>query len=212
MKSKTSQVLYSYWNDVRQGRLAPRRFEIEPSSITPILPDTFILECLDSETFRFRLAGTRICEEFGKEFRGTNFLDGWIAEDRITLHRHLSTMTQQGSVGVVTFDVRDSEGPRHVFECLLLPLIHTRDTIDRFLGALTRLDVHEAVNDERIAPRRLRSSEVIWPDGRPHALLGPAHRQIPFMPHVRNARIVRSARRQFRVYDGGLGKSDPNET
>ena len=31
--------------------------------------------------------------------------------------------------------------------------------------------------------------------------------QSPFQAHIRNARIVRSERRQFRVYDGGLSKN-----
>ncbi len=211
MKSKTSQLLYAYWNEVRSGRLAPRRFEIEPSRITPILPETFILERLDVECFRFRLAGTRICDDFGTEFRGTNFLDGWNTDDRITLQRHLEVMTQQGGVGLIIFDVRTPAGGVQTFECVLLPLIHTRDTIDRFLGAMTRLEEHAKIGDERLAMRRLRHSEVIWPDGRPHSVVASLHRQVPFLPHVRNARIVRSDRRQFRVYDGGLSKPETTD-
>ena len=65
MREAISQTLYGYWNDIRAGRLAPKRFEIEPSQIAGMLPDTFILERIDNETSRFRLAGTRICEAFG---------------------------------------------------------------------------------------------------------------------------------------------------
>ncbi len=207
MKSKTSILLFSYWNDVRQNRLAPRRFEIEPSRITAILPETFVLERLDSETYRYRLAGTRICEDFGFEFRGTNFLDGWTADDHITLSRHLQSLTQQGGVGLLTFEAKTPSDGLQTFECLLLPLIHTRDTVDRFLGALTRIAGATTAADERLAFRRLRNAEVIWPDGRPHSVMMSHQRQIPLMPHVRNARIVRADRRQFRVYEGGLGKS-----
>lgn len=212
MKSKTSQILYAYWNDVRHARLAPRRFEIEPSRIAPILSETFILERLDADMFRFRLAGTRICDEFGAEFRGTNFLDGWAPDDRITLARHMETLTRQGGVGVVTFDVKTPGEGLVTFECLLLPLIHTRDTIDRFLGALSRLDGPQTDCDERLALRRLKSADVIWPDGRPHSLIASQKRQMPIMPHVRNARIVRVDRRQFRVYEGGLAKSEVSES
>jgi len=31
------QTLYSYWNEVRRGRIAPQRLEIEPSRIAAIL-------------------------------------------------------------------------------------------------------------------------------------------------------------------------------
>ena len=75
MKQRTSHILFNYWNDVRGDRLAPRRFDIEPSRISKILAETFILERVDSHTYVFRLAGTKICEQFGIEFRGRNFLD-----------------------------------------------------------------------------------------------------------------------------------------
>ena len=88
MRSKTSQILFNYWNDVRQNRLAPKRFEIEPSRIAPILSETFILERLDWDSYRFRLAGTRICDEFGVEFRGTDFLDGWMKAFLAHVARH----------------------------------------------------------------------------------------------------------------------------
>ncbi len=206
MKSKTTQTLYAYWNDVRQNRLAPRRFEIEPSRIAPILSETFILERLDDATYRFRIAGTRICDDFGSEFRGTNFLDGWTPDDRITLTRHLQTITRQGGVGMLTFDVKTPCDGLVTFECILLPLIHTRDSIDRLMGGLARLDDPPASSPDRLAVRRLGSAEVIWPDGRPYSLVARQNHQPPLLPHVRNARIVRIDRRQFRVYDGGLAK------
>lgn len=208
MRSKTSQILFNYWNDVRQNRLAPKRFEIEPSRIAPILSETFILERLDWDSYRFRLAGTRICDEFGVEFRGTDFLDGWLPDDRATLQRHLQTLTRQGGVGLLTLEVGTPLSGHGTYECVLLPLIHTRDTIDRFLGALARLDTpRPAAIGDRQTVRRLKSAEVIWPDGRPHALITDHSRQTPLSPHVRNARIVRIDRRHFRVYEGGLGKT-----
>ena len=82
MKQRTLHTLYGYWNEVRAGRLAPRRLEIEPSRIAGILSETFMLERVDAATYRYRLAGTRLCELFGSELRGTNFLDGWSEQDR----------------------------------------------------------------------------------------------------------------------------------
>lgn len=206
MKAKTSQTLYAYWNEVRRGRLAPRRFEIEPSRITPVLPETFILERLDSETYRFRLAGTRVCEMLGAELRGANFLDGWSHEDSITIARQLQSAGQQGGALTLTFDTVSYGQATATFECILLPLLHTRDYADRFVGAMSRLSPADTVLVERPTSRRLATSELIWPDGKPHAVVASTNRQSPFLPHVRNARIVRSERRQFRVYDGGLGK------
>jgi hypothetical protein len=207
MKQKSTQSLYAYWNEVRAGRLAPRRFEIEPSQISEILPDTFILERADSETFRFRLAGTAICEHFGQEFRDTNFLDGWTEPDRITLQRLLAVVTIQGAVGLIDLEAATPSGDSVVFETILLPLVHTRDSVDRILGAMAPISQPGWLGHEVLSTRSLLRSQMVWPNGKPQSVIDALHRQAPFLPHIRKARIVRSQRRQFRVYDGGLMKS-----
>lgn len=215
MKHKISQTLYLYWNEVRKDRMAPRRFEIEPSQIGGILPNTFILERTDSHTYRFRLAGTAVCDAFGQEFRDTNFLDGWNDDDTITLERLLAVVTNQGGVAVLDIEagvsrrdnVQTITQETAAFEVILLPLVHTRDTVDRILGAMTPVSPPSWLGHEVLTQRSLLRTELIWPNGRPQSVLDALHRQAPFLPHVRKARIVRSERRQFRVYEGGLSKS-----
>lgn len=206
MNSRSLQALLAYWNDVRRGRLAPRRFEIEPSRIADHLPDTFILERIDAETYRFRLAGTRMCEVMGAEFRGSDFLDHWSTSDRTTLEGQLSIMTFQGAVGYFTFEAAAADARSADFEILLLPLIHSPDTIDRFLGVIAPIDPPIWLGSVRLEQRQLLTAELIWPDGRPHSIVERLGHQAPFLPDVRNARIVRADRRAFRVYDGGLSK------
>jgi hypothetical protein len=204
MKHKTSQSLYAYWNEMRRGRMAPRRFEIEPSRIADLLAETFILERLDSATLRFRLAGTRICEDFGGEFRGTSFLDGWGPQDRATLERRLSSIALHGAVGLFTIAAGTDDGRTARFEMLVLPLTHTDDAVDRLLGALGALQRPEWLGTARITTKRLLDHELVWPEGRPHAIAERLGTQTPFLPHIRCARIVRAKDRQFRVYEGGL--------
>ncbi len=207
MQQKTTKIIYAYWNEVRAGRIAPRRFEIEPSRIGSILPDTFILERIDDATYRFRLAGTRIFEEFGIEFRGENFLAHWPPTDRQLLQHQFKIMTTQGGVVVMTFKATASSGGEAVYEAILLPLTHTHQTIDRFVGAVSCVSPAPVwLGTERLNGRVLIDLCLVWPDGRPHAVLERSRSQAPFLPHVRGARLVRSDRRQFRVYDGGLSK------
>lgn len=211
MNCRSLQKLLAYWNEVRRGRLAPRRFEIEPSRIAELLPDTFILERVDAETYRFRLAGTRMCELLGSELRGSGFLDSWRAADRSALAGQLSIMSFQGAVGYLTLEAVAADGRSADFEILLLPLIHSPDTIDRFLGIIAPIDPPIWLGAVRFERRQLLSSELIWPDGRPHSIVERLGHQAPFLPEVRNARIVRADRRAFRVYDGGLAKSGGDE-
>jgi hypothetical protein len=220
MIQRTSQVLFAYWNEMRAGRIAPRRFEIEPSRIGSILSETFILERLSGEQYRFRLAGTKLCEHLGHEMRGRNFLDAWDHADRAALEQDLAAATERGGVVVLTFEASASADPgsrepgrgkrRSVsFEALLLPLVHTNDTLDRYLGCMSPIDPPEWIGRERLTDRTLLRSDVVWPDGRPFPVVDKARNQTPFLPEIRNARLVKSDRRQFRVYDGGLSKNPP---
>jgi len=203
MKQRTSQILFAYWNEVRGDRLAPRRFEIEPSRISSVLAETFILERTAPDTLTYRLAGTRICEMFGAEFRGRSFLDGWSEADRAKLDRHVASMCLHASVAVFDIVAETAAGRPAQFELLLLPLLHTADQPDRFLGTVSAVAPPDWLGTEPLLTRRITHDELVWPDGRPHALLEKIHRQAPFIPQPRGSRIVRSDRRQFRVYDGG---------
>lgn len=209
MRESITQKLYSYWNDIRAGRLAPKRFEVEPAQIAGLLPDTFILERIDPETTRFRLAGTRICEIFGSEFRGQNLLDLVGPEDRMTLKRQMSVIANQGAVGLFTFSSENPAGKPVTWEMLTLPLLHLNNEIDRFLGSVAMHDHPAWLGFEPLAKHRLLENELIWPEGRPHALIdAAARRQTLFKPHTNEARIVRANRRQFRVYTGGLAAEE----
>ncbi|MEZ5842177.1 MAG: PAS domain-containing protein [Hyphomicrobiaceae bacterium] len=208
MRQKTSQTLFAYWNEVRAGRIAPRRLDIEPARIAEVLPDALILERVDFETYRFRLAGTRLCEHLGTDTRGRNLFDLFADEqDRITLERQCAAICKQGAVGVFTLIAEYRGGARASYEMVLHPLLHTSQTIDRLLGVMTPLADPSAQPPDPPEAWRLAGHALIWPDGRPFQIAGAmGATQSPFADHIRRARIVRSDRRQFRVYDGGLAK------
>jgi hypothetical protein len=202
MKHKTIQVLFAYWNEVRAGRIAPRRLEIEPSRIAGVLPETFMLERMDASTYHYRLAGTRLCEIFGAELRGLNFLDGWSHGDRVALERHFTSMHAQGAVALLTIEASADTAKRVQLEAILLPLMHS-DGMSRVIGTATTTASPHWLGHERLREKRIVRHELIWPDGRPHGVVERAGRQAPFLPEGQEARIVRDERRLFRVLDGG---------
>lgn len=204
MKHPISQTLYAYWNEVRKDRPAPRRFEIEPAHFASILPHTFILERIDSETFRYRLAGTALAQMFGCELRDANFLHNFEPGYRETVERLLATVTLHCGAGVLTNTAAAADGRVIGFEVVLLPLVHTRGGVDRVVGAVSPAQDIDWQESEGLSSWTLQDSQVIWPDGHPQPMPDPVGSQEPFLPHIRRARIVRSERRQFRVYDGGL--------
>jgi hypothetical protein len=209
LKHKTSQILFSYWDKVRGNRGTPRRFEIDPGKIASILPSTFILEKVEADNYRFRLAGTQVCDMFGAELRGTNFLTGWTPTDRVSLVRHLAALSKQGAVETVHMEAAPTARPSTPFEMILLPLRHTGEHIDRVLGALSPLQPPEWLGELPLTVKRIISQELIWPAGVQTAGGGVADApDVPVMLPADHTRVVRSERRQFRVFEGGLGRAD----
>lgn len=203
MNQRTSHILYGYWNEVRGDRLAPGRFEIEPSRITNILSETFILEKADSRSYPFRLAGTRICDHFGTELRGRNFLDLIPEDDRDTVERDFADAMDQGAVAVFEIEASDPAARTVAFELIVLPLVHGARTVSRYVGAMSAINPPHWLGHQPLGVSGLLRRHIVWPDGRPHAVVERQNRQAPFVPELAKARIVRQNRRQFRILDGG---------
>ena len=196
MQQATTKELYAYWDAIRNGRIAPRRFEIEPAKISQLLRDTFIAECSGLPAFRFRLAGTQICHCFGRELRGVDFMSLWSLEDRNTISSTLENIVNDGAVGHGSFIAVTESNREAVFEFALLPLIHTGSTINRILGAITAIEPPFWLGAEPLIALELRDVGLRWPDGVPDFLIGS------------NADAAHQARRRFRVVRGGLSSNN----
>ncbi|KUO68803.1 MAG: hypothetical protein APF80_03590 [Alphaproteobacteria bacterium BRH_c36] len=209
MRTATNIALYGYWNSVRAGRIAPRRFEIEPARIADVLSDTFILEFQDPSSFVYRLAGTRICETAGREMRGTSFLEGWRETDKFVLQRHLTSVRKLGAVARFLIDGVSEQNRMARFEVLILPLLHNGESIDRFLGGVVAINPQPWLSATPVESFRIVETELTYPaEGcdvpEPVLRAAPSGLSQPTVfPGLRTARIVRHDRRQFRVYEGG---------
>jgi hypothetical protein len=211
MRQQTNQILFDYWNEVRGSRLTPRRFDIEPARIAAILPETFILERHDASTYRFRLAGTRICDRFSVELRNRNFLDLIELDDHAILQDRLRIIGERGAAGLFEFETKDAERRSGRMEVLILPLMDTRDVVTRFVGSMSLFDA-PAWPHAAVTIKGLLRHELIWPDGKPNLPINPAHAPPAFRPMSPPTRIVTSNSRKFRVYDGGKSESPAKGT
>src|SRR5512143_745418 len=167
MQQPTSRQLYAYWDRVRNGRVAPRRFEIEPARIPTLLPETFIAEGAGLPGFRFRLAGTKICEQFGKELRGIDILSLFDDEGREQLATTLHAVFADGAVGHGSFRSFTGTNRQALFELVLLPLIHTGETINRLLGVITAIEPPFWLGGEPLLRHELVELRLHSPDGPP---------------------------------------------
>jgi len=163
-----------------------------------------MLEREGPSVYRYRLAGTRLCEVFGTELRGTDLLAGWGAHDRAVLAGHLSATCEQGAVTLITLEA--GEGARRVqMEAILLPLMHPEGAIGRVIGAMSPLSSPHWLGHEPLNEKRLVSHDLVWPDGRPHSLIKRSGRQAPFASGAGPA-APKEHWRNFRVLEGGRAK------
>jgi len=70
MSDPILESLKSYWENLRAGRVAPYRSEIDPREFKHALENMFILEIVGDKNIRVRLAGMKMCEMMGMEVRG----------------------------------------------------------------------------------------------------------------------------------------------
>jgi hypothetical protein len=204
MKQRTVQTLFNYWDTVRAGRVAPRRLEIEPSRIAGILAETFMLERGSGGDWTFRLAGTRLCELFGYELRGTSILSGWTQVDRLLLERQMAAVCSEGAVVQLAIEAGIDARHRIELEAVLLPLLHTGNTIGRVIGAMSPTSQPHWLDKGRLTSRRLLRHELMRLAPHGEGTQPGSPRQTPFLPAVGGLRVVKSDRRQFRVLEGGL--------
>ena len=159
--------------------------------IAAVLPETFIVEGTGALGYRFRLAGTRICEQFGRELRGADLLSLWEDADRDAVASLLRNVVADGVVGYGRFRAYSCTNRQASFEFVLLPLIHTGDTINRVLGAITAIEPPFWLGAEPLLRQEILELNLHWPDGHP-ALPAPA------------SEVVSIGSRRFRVLEGGL--------
>lgn len=136
MKHPSTRAVFDYWNRRRGSRPAPERGEIEPTQIRHALGDTFMLAADFVDTWRFRLAGTRICALFCREIKGEAFTELWAETNRRAIEE-LAAVVEEEHVGAVAGLIgRTEEGHTAELEMLLLPLAHGGHARIRALGVL----------------------------------------------------------------------------
>jgi hypothetical protein len=135
MKNAATRDLYGYWDNLRAGRPAPERVDIDPAAIRRVLGDTFIVEIDKNHTFPFRLAGTHMCALLGQELRGASLLDRWA--ERTVLEDVVMAVSADMTARVISVKASTLHGHELDLELLLLPLHHRGKANARILGCLT---------------------------------------------------------------------------
>lgn len=173
MKHKVTRALIDYWCTLRGDCLAPTRSDIEPRDIPRVLPYVFILERRDAWSYRFRLAGTGLCNIYGMELRGHNLMAFWRHGCQEQLRLLLNDVVASASVGLVDYTAETPDHREVSMEMVLLPLAQDNGEITRVLGAAAPLDDFPWLGDHMLTHQWIEHAELINPDRLPVPV--PAH-------------------------------------
>jgi hypothetical protein len=136
MRHAVSRELYGYWNELRAGRTAPERNDVEPGAIRSVLADTFVLEFDAGIGFPFRISGSRVNTLFLRELRGLSFLKLWRETDQSEIESVLLRVADKAQPCLLGAEARPPGLGSLQVEVALLPLRHHGSTRSRILGSL----------------------------------------------------------------------------
>jgi hypothetical protein len=164
MKHKNSHLLVGYWSRLRQGRDVPDQTDIDPRAVKRMLSYVFILDATDADRPLYRLAGTSLCERYGRELKGTNFLAHWEGQSRTVLSSLLrqSLITKQPvciSSIAATADCGMVE-----LETVIAPVTFGTGAPVRFVGLVQVMSDATPLVGRAIAFERLVASQMIRED------------------------------------------------
>lgn len=210
MQTKAVTVLYDYWTRQRGDRRVPLRSTIEPADVAPILPDLFILEGGRLHDPRFRLAGTRLCAQFGRELKGAAFDTLFAPDQRARVAQTAETVMAHAAPAVLQVALVEGRLDTTEAEIVLLPLASTGRTADRIIGAFAPLPGQRPpLSAFRYAT--LGALSLIDPS-RPHSLEGnrPAIPMPTSVMAVRPAGLGQTVSRvlHLRIFEGGRPTDD----
>lgn len=128
--------LLSYWENLRAGRIAPMRSELDPRQITGALDHTFVLEYNGPLDVRFRLAGMALCEMMGMELRGMPARALIDIGHRDELSRVLDDIVASPKIVELVLRTSSKQSPHLNARMLLLPMQNDAGQFTRILGCL----------------------------------------------------------------------------
>jgi hypothetical protein len=164
MKHRNSHLLIGYWSRSRRGRALPDQSDIDPRAIKRMLSHVFILDARDVANSVYRLAGTALCDRFGQELRGINFVSLWEARARETLVLLLGqSLAARLPLCLSTMGETAQSGMMEM-ETILAPLTFGSARPQRFLGITQFLGDTSQLGGASIALQRLMGSKTIRED------------------------------------------------
>jgi hypothetical protein len=158
-----SRKLFRYWEMLRAERPCPNREDFELSAVTDLVPDLFILERDHMrDSFRYRLAGTRLCELQKQNLTGGDALSGWETFERNVIYKHMLQTLSNFQPALVRARYATDNNQQIATEMLVLPLRMRGSQRVQLLGGNFAFTDARRFGHTAIVGRDLLSARVVW--------------------------------------------------
>jgi hypothetical protein len=164
----SSRGLFRFWETMRAESAAPHRALLDLKQVSGLIPDLFILEHdRTRHSYRWRLAGTQICELYRCELTGSDFFAGWDSVERETIRRLLDGVTGRLQPAVFRLRLHTSLGQIIGAEMIALPLRPQNGTGIQIFGGLFPFRDISGLDYDAVIAREMASARVIWTEPLP---------------------------------------------
>lgn len=162
-----SRALFRYWEGIRGEESAPRRDQIDLKQIRNLVPGLAIIERTSGiSRYRWRLAGSEICEIFRHEVTGRPVLEGWNPFERDVIARLLDGAVDHRQPCILRFRLHSDHGQLIGTEMIGLPLRAADGSIHVFGGMFAFRDIHP-ISYTGIVAMELSGARAIWTEHLP---------------------------------------------
>ncbi len=118
-----SRRFLAQWHAWRDGRLLPRRRQLDTASLGDLLPRCLLLDIRSRDRIDICFAGTQIGRILGAELTGRNYLDLTEPENRARRAALLLAEAAQPCAAVIYYWLRDEGGGLLPVELVSAPLL-----------------------------------------------------------------------------------------
>jgi hypothetical protein len=157
------RALFRYWESLRAERPCPRKDELDLKQISKIVPYLILIEHkLGAEPWRFRLAGTKTCEIFGREMTGENALVGWDSFEKNVVGKCLEISRNRMQPALVRMRFLGENGAVMAAEMIGLPVQNGKAAPVQILGGLFPFLDETPKRPFSFHRRELISARMVW--------------------------------------------------
>jgi hypothetical protein len=187
--------LFRYWEMLRAERPCPTREEFDVFSLKSILPDMVVIDRdYLRNSFKYRLAGTRVSALFNQNVTNAAVTNGWDSFESDVISRHLLTVVNQQQPAVIRMRFTTDRAQAVAAELVALP-VQMRDSHRvQIIGGLFPFRAAQSMGHAGVTKRELVSARVIWTEH-----VKEMHRVEPDSAHP----PIRQSLRNFTLIAGG---------